>query len=527
MRLTPAAALAVAFTLILVPALALAEPHDASSQTGVAFTQFAAPDHLPQVDNAGEPTLGIPWNTDSVFFMAGEATYRIRFDETGNPTWEDVTPPNSILNVDPMLHADPDLGRVWAGGLDGPCSIMAFSDDDGETWIPTGNMCSGAQFDHQSIGSGPHSTLPAGSPTFAHATYYCAQLGTIACATSLDGGASWGPFVQVAGPCGGLHGHIRVSRTTGMAAVPDDSCGGPAGFAFTDTNGLTWGSKVVDGSDGVGSQGFDPSVQFTRGSGWLYYGLANEDGAHIALSKDDGETWESIGGGMGESATWLDVGAFHDPPIVAAAFSDVQAGDDDRVAFAFLGLADTNGDGTADEWPEVDNICGGLVPVGNCRTAEGIHQCDEFQDTMVWHYYVALSYDAGATWTVERASPDPVQVGGIWPFGGGVPCRNLLDFNDMDMDSKGRLTIGFADGCINDCALTPSLDSDGSRAEWATVLQQTGGKGLFAAFDDEHVGATGADDGVQDDENEDSPAAPIVGLVAGLAALALLGRRRA
>lgn len=465
-----------------------------------AFGTYVAPSNLPYASDAGEPTIGIPWNTDSVFLQAFAATYRVRFNAS-QALWEDVTPPNSIVNVDPMLHADPDAGRVWAGGLAGPCSIMAFSDDDGETWTPTGNMCSGAQFDHQSIGSGPYSDImPVENPVFPHAVYYCAQLGFTACATSHDGGLSWLPFTEVLGACGGLHGHIRVSRVTGTAAVPDNSCGGEQGFAYTQDNGLTWSSRTVEGSQ-ASDGGFDPSLQFGRDEGWLWFGQGNSDGAHIALSKDDGVTWEPLGAGMGvEATTWLDVGQYHDPPIVRATFSDVQVGDDDRVAFAFLGLEDQDGNGRGDEYPNSN-------------------QCDDRQEVMIWHYYVAMSLDGGDTWSVHRASDDPVQVGGIWDGGGGDPCRNLLDFNDMDIDSRGRLYLAFADGCIEQCAEQPDPRSGGYRSSYATMIRQETGRGLFAAFDSNVTAAP-----VEPDA-EETPAIGVLGLLAAVG-VALVRRRR-
>lgn len=417
--------------------------------------------------DAPEPTIGIPWNTDSVFYHTNSTTWRLDFDEQNRANWVDVTPPYQVpVNLDPMLHVDPDTGRIWAGGLHGPCSLMMASDDNGETWLPTVNMCSGADFDHQSLGSGPSSSPLAGQLS-PHSQYYCAQLGTISCAVSHDGGKTWGPFVQEQTVCDGFHGHIRVSRASNMMAVPVGACGGEVGM-LTTRDGISYSAKTIPESERW-TNGFDPSLQFGRGEGWLWYGNASENGIHIALSKDDGETWEALGAGMGvEPSHYLDIGQFHSPRIIAGTFADVQVGDDDRVAFSFLGLEDT-----------------GPADVRRLLRTNMIYQCDDIQKDLVWHYYLATSYDAGSSWDVQKLSKDPVQVGGIYDsvVSGSGSCRNLLDFNDMDIDSKGRIHIGWADGCVDECATTGIPGSQGYRARKARLFRQIGGRGLFAEFD--------------------------------------------
>lgn len=171
---------------------------------------------------------------------------------------------------------------------------------------------------------------------------------------------------------------------------------------------------------------------------------------------------------MNVNAThYLDVGQFHDPPVVAGTFADVQAGDDDRAAFSFMGLEDN---GSADL---------------EFLNSNQIYQCDERQDELVWHYYIAFTYDAGQTWTVEKISQDPVQVGGIYDsvVSGSGDCRNLLDFNDMDIDSTGRVHIAGADGCIDECAQTAQPNTSGYRAVDLKLYRQATGQSLFAEQD--------------------------------------------
>ncbi len=462
---------------------------------------------VPGASDAPEPTLGIPWNTDHVFFHAGSTTIRGAFNAANEADWVAVTAIYQVpTNLDPMLHADPDLGRVWAGGLAGPCSVMFWTDDNGATWVPTGNMCSGVRFDHQSIGSGP-GTEGSLNVLFEHNVYYCGQFGVIACTVSYDGGETFLPFQDVAGNCGGFHGHIRVSRATGFMAVPVAGCD-ELGFISTADNGLTYQSNTIKGTE-KWTNGFDPSLQFSRPSGWMYYGMASEHGIHMAMTKNQGESWETLGATEDSAgSTWLDIGQFHDPPIVAGTFADVQVGDDERAAFSFMGLE--GGPGADLEFLKSNSI----------------YQCDERQDELIWHYYVAMTYDAGTTWDVQRVSSDPIQVGGVYDVvvDGASNCRNLLDFNDMDIDSQGRVHVGWADGCVSECAETQSPNTDGYRSRVGKVTRQSEGLGLFSEFDTEpHEAEPALPPTTQDDP--EAPALGFAGLLVVLGAIAVLRRR--
>jgi hypothetical protein len=160
----------------------------------------------------------------------------------------------------------------------------------------------------------------------------------------------------------------------------------------------------------------------------------------VAVSLDKGAHW----------TTPKDVGTPFG--IQNAVFPAVVAGDPERAAFAFLGTP-TGGNGT-----------------GSSTTFTG-----------VWHLYIATTYDGGTTWTTVDATPgDPVQRGSICMD--GTTCgesRNLLDFMDIAVDSEGRVLVGFADGCVGSCVSGPP----NSAAAIGTIARQSGGLGLFSAYD--------------------------------------------
>ncbi|MCU1228242.1 MAG: hypothetical protein JWO97_1126, partial [Acidobacteria bacterium] len=160
-------------------------------------------------------------------------------------------------------------------------------------------------------------------------------------------------------------------------------------------------------------------------------------------------------------------------------FAQVAAGDSDRAAFFFLGSKTAGANGLSTD-----------------RTFEG-----------VWHGYIATTFDGGRSWVTQNATPgDPVQRGVICTEGTGCPSgtRNLLDFNDLQIDAKGRPHAAFADGCItancingvdwNGASTSPTGGTSGvpdgkvngfdnDLTKRATIIRQIGGKTLYAKYD--------------------------------------------
>ncbi|HKF42609.1 MAG TPA: Ig-like domain-containing protein [Thermoanaerobaculia bacterium] len=428
------------------PAVQGAEP--------ITFSNYAAP--APLGTSAGEPSIGVNWKTGSVFIEAITQTLKVNFNDCYSPavaSWADKSAPTSVTSFDPILFTDPRTGRTVvsqlissAGVVPLPgegCSLSSFSDDDGETWIPSKGCGTPGGYDHQTVGGGPfHAPLTRDPslPTYPNAVYYCSQEGVTAyCARSDDGGLTYGPGVPIyTSECGGLHGHVKVSSADGTVYVPNRSCFGDStanqGIVVSEDNGLTWTVRRIPFSI---PGAVDPSVGIGA-DGTLYFGYQNGDGrAKIAISHDKAVSWTDAG----------DVGAKFG--IQNTAFPVVTAGDADRAAFSFLG-----------------------TPTG------GNFQSANFDG--VWHLYSAHTYDGGATWTTVDATPnDPVQRGCIWMQGGSNPCRNLLDFMDSTVDKVGRVLVGYADGCVGNCVSGSAV----TRASTASIARQTGGRRLFAAGD--------------------------------------------
>src|SRR4051812_32850660 len=388
---------------------------------------------------AGEPSIGVNWKTGATFIQAGNHTFRAIFDSSGTPTWSDLRSPFARVSLDPILWADSSTGRVFESQLDGACSTTSYTEDDGNTWVPTEGCGTPAGPDHQTIGGGNYASPRPAVTNYPHAIYYCSQgVAAAICARSDDGGLTFGPGVPIYNltQCGGLHGHIRVAPD-GTAYVPNNSCGGKQGVAVSSDNGLTWAVRTLPRSRAYHNGG-DPSLS-VGANGTVYFGYVDADGhPKIARSADRGASWTKE----------YDAGQSYG--LQNGEFSEVIAGDDDRAAFAFLGA-----------------------------TTPGDNQSSDFNG--VWHMYVSTTFNGGKTWVTTDITPaDPVQRGCIWNGGGDNQCRNLLDFNDITVDSIGRVLIGYADGCTGACVNDPAQNTYDA---WATIARQTTGKTLFSKYD--------------------------------------------
>ncbi len=417
------------------------------------FQVYVSPPNM--ANDAGEPSIGVDWKTGKVMFQSRLSTYRVTFDDCSSPakaTWEDKSAPSSKTSLDPILFVDKDTGRCFVSQLTGENSLSSYSDDDGNNWTLSEGGPGNSGVDHQTIGGGIYHAgfgLPAPAQPYTHAVYYCSQdIATAFCARSDTGSLTYNPGVPIysIAQCSGLHGHVKVGPD-GTVYVPNRNCssllGGKQAVVVSEDNGVTWNIRSLPTSVNGNT---DPSVGVAN-DGTIYLGYENGNGtgtgdnhAHIAVSTNKGISWTND----------VDVGA--PLGIQNIVFPAVVAGDGNRAAFAFIGT--TRG--------------------GNYQDAAG------FADAL-WYLYIATTYDRGVTWSIVNATPnDPVQRGAICTA--GTTCsgnRNLLDFFDATIDKQGRVLVGFADGCINECVNNPP----NSGTAKGTIIRQSGGKRMFAAND--------------------------------------------
>jgi hypothetical protein len=405
---------------------------------------------------AGEPSVGVNWNTGVINFQSDLETLFVTFND--NPassqaaTWVNRPAPTSqFIDSDPIGFTDRQTGRVFAGELTllSPTCKTSYSDDDGKTWVPTQGSGLASGVDHESIGGGPYHaplTRPTGVPgVYPNAVYYCSQdLETAFCSRSDDGGATFGPSVPmyIFTQCVGIHGHVKVSPD-GTVYVPNNNCNGEGAVVVSEDNGTSWNVRPVHSATTDTAPGHgDPAIGIDN-NGRVYFGIANADSsAAVATSDDQGKTWSNI----------YDVGAAYNLHNIR--YPAAVGGDAGRAAIAFYGST-TIGD------PEDAAFPG------------------------VWHLYVAHTFDGGQTWTTSDLTPNaPMQRGGIWTQGGAAINRNLLDFFDITIDKQGRVIVGYVNGCSGgDCSQAAPTATGNAYTATATIARESSGRRLLAAYD--------------------------------------------
>jgi len=414
----------------------------------------------------GEFNIGFNPHSGRIMTMNYGPIWRITPAEVANPanpescdaTWEDKSSTVTDTGLDPILWTDQKSGRTIASNSTvGANAVYAYSDNDGDTWVPIGVGPPDGGVDHETIGTGP---FPAALSLLStplnqgQNTLYCSQdiVGPAMCQRSLDLGMTWGPAVPAYTSfgtygCGGLHGHVHISAN-GTAWLPVAQCNGTQGGVTSTDGGTTWNEFAVTGSVSQPS-GADPSIALDSDNTAYYCYVNNEPVAanappeghvHVKVSKDGGLTWIND----------VDIGKSHG--IVNAAEPEAVGGSSGRAACGFIGT----------------NVAGD-------------YQSEAFPG--VWYAFIATTYDGGKTWTTVNATPnDPVQSKtGIWQQGGGNEDRNLLDFNEITVDAQGHALYGYSDGCVSAGCIAGTAPND--FVAYMRVARQSGGKSLFAQFD--------------------------------------------
>ena len=372
--------------------------------------------------------------------------------------WEDRSTLTTNIGVDPILFTDQKSGRTFASNSTaGANAVYAYSDNDGDLWVEIGAGPPDGGADHETIGTGPFpaSLSLLGTPlNQGQNTLYCSQdiVGPAMCQRSLDLGMTWGPGVPAytgsgLQGCGGLHGHVHIAPN-GTAWLPVKDCNARQGGVISTDAGTTWSEFVVTGSMSQ-AQGADPSVAIDSDSTAYYCYVNNEpvpagnppEGhVHVKVSKDGGSTWIND----------FDIGASHG--VKNAVHTEAIGGSSGRAACGFIGT----------------NVAGD-------------YQANSFPG--IWYAFIATTYDGGTTWVTVNATPnDPVQsMTGVWQQGGSHLDRNLLDFNEITVDDKGRALYGYSDGCVSPGCIAGTAGND--YVAFMRVARQSGGKGLYAGQD--------------------------------------------
>ena len=437
------------------------------AQPGVArFQNFFPPMGSSAEAGSGEFNIGFNPKTRRIMAMNSGPIWRVTPPEVADPNkpescealWEEKSSTVTDVGLDPILFTDQKSGRTFASNSTvGANADYAYSDNDGDLWVPIGVGPPNGGADHQTIGTGPFppsQALLATPLNQGQNTIYCSQdvVGPAFCQRSIDLGSTWLPGTPAytgdgAELCGGLHGHVHIAPN-GTAWLPVNQCGGRQGGVTSTDGGLSWNEFAVTGSVSQ-AQGADPSIAIDAASTAYYCyvnnepvaaGAAPEGHVHVKVSRDNGVTWTDD----------FDLGASHG--IRNAAHTEAIGGSAGRAACGFIGT-DTPGD----------------------------YQSPSFQG--VWYAFVAMTYDGGKTWTTVNATPnDPVQrASGVWQQGGSHVDRNLLDFNEITLDDKGRVLYGYSDGCVSDGCVAGTAAND--FVAHMRVARQTGGKSLLANFD--------------------------------------------
>ena len=412
-----------------------------------------------------EPSIGVT-SSGCMFFIAMEKP--MRSCDYG-ATWEntaDIT--QAPFTSDPYGWVDPVTDRIFNIHMMGLATTwIGWSDNDGESWL--GNPYDSGPIplnDHIKLGSGPWTDAGYGgfgqlSPLYSEAVYFCYnKLAGIFCYTSYDGGVTFptgGQIYGLATSDGGLHGAITTAPDGTVYVTPRVAT--PAVILSKD-NGLTWDTREMGQDTSTPNPRKNSEVATDSESNAYHVWTGADQGIYMARSIDSGDTWDS------ESIRISPV------EVISTTFPQTDAGDPGRIAITYLGSENGSLLNTTDIDGNNWNGNGHYAP-------NGVH----------YHLYVTYSLNAldeNPVFHTRRVTDDPVQIGAMCLNSGdcrsdqGGSNRNLLDFNDLHIDTQGRVYIAFADGCIDACASSPDPQPADSRTGRGSVYFMANGPSLFA-----------------------------------------------
>ncbi|MFN2590356.1 MAG: sialidase family protein [Actinomycetota bacterium] len=393
-----------------------------------------------------------------------------RSDDQGR-TWADVSPryvpatnmsqdvdrvgERPTISGDPYLWTDPRTGWVFAYQQQAYllCDDLAISSDGGSSWDAS-TTC--PQYVAADDSYGDHPTIVSGRPRardtngYPNVVYFCSSSG---CRSSLDGGSTWGPWVNPDPACRETleFGHVKTAPD-GTVYVPRKACGG-ARISISRDDGRTWRSVYVDKTvwqesieDGVPELDHDGAVAIDAKGNAYYFWLGGDRLPYLSVSRDVGRTWTKP----------MMVGA---PGVTYALFPEITAGRKGRIAFTYFGTT---------------------VKSGNREDPNA-----------TWHQYVGFSLNAlhrrpvFATVTAHT-SADSIRRGPCFNFrcyidpgvlGNGVPNEGVGDFLDIRVNPRtGAVWVAMVDLCNDACAGREGSAADPATARAAVGVQVSGTK---------------------------------------------------
>jgi hypothetical protein len=304
-------------------------------------------------------------------------------------SWQFIQPPSGAnippwtLPIDANLGIDRLTGREFqiTPGYFPPFSIaetgrVNFSDNDGQTWSVGGNPV--MRF---ASGNDDNTKIFAGPPTkksqhlmqdYPDVVFNCAGHKPLRCQTSFDGGVTWGPpsdlpfppeLAPIQGPlqdCSnfGLNGVVGQDGTVYMGYTP---CNRPY-VAISHDEGATWQAVRVANVETIGwgqaAVGIDK-----QGNLFAAWVAAADRLPYLAISRDGGLNW----------STPLMIGA---PGVNEAALPRLVTGARGQVAVAYFGS--TNSPGAAFPPPCTDSVATG---------------CPVWQN-VTWNTYITETFNA-------------------------------------------------------------------------------------------------------------------------------------
>jgi hypothetical protein len=425
----------------------------------------------------GEPTMGVD-KAGRLFveaFLDGDPT--VMRSEDHGLTWKDVgprlptgqhLPPQTF---DPYMYLDPTTGRVYKNENDLECAILSWSDDAGATWTTSPVGCGiGANVpvaDHQSMVAAKPRLLPV-SPLYPNVVYSCTNTGaTTECATSLNGGYTFGPvvtvFPQTSDPsdCAGDSLNHPVTDKDGRVFLAHAGCSRWPTLGVTEDDGLTWTSHVITKQSAVIDNPVMHDVNLAVDEeGTIYAGWISAQGLPMY-------SWSGDHG-----ATWAPTRAVSPASVTAATLPALAAGAGGRLVFAYVATT----------------IEGGYEgkPTGPAGTILDI--ATPPQDPPEW---ANASWNGYLTILTDARSPDPVALTVIVndpsdPLARGVcgktRCGGMDDFIDAVIDPEGRPYAVFVDVCNEKCSTDPQVHKMGNVLTVGTLAEGPALRGVLAAL---------------------------------------------